>query len=55
MAEISIHVPYRELQQELVAVSDRYVKRIYQKRREACIMAAGDILEENGYLPNDTT
>ena len=55
MAEISIHVPYKELQQELITTSDRYVKRIYQNRREACIMAAGDILEEKGYLPKGTT
>lgn len=55
MAEIHINVPYREIQRQLVEQSDRYVKRIYQTRKDECLMAAGDILEENGYLPEGTT
>lgn len=55
MAEIHINVPYREIQEQLVSASDRYVKRIYQARKDACLMAAGDVLEENGYLPDGTT
>lgn len=55
MAEIHISIPYREIHQQLVAASEEYVKRIYQARKEACVLAAGDILEENGYLPDGTT
>lgn len=55
MAEISMHVPYREIQQALLDVSDMYVKRIFMPRKKACIEAAGDVLFENGYLPKDTT
>lgn len=55
MAEISVAVPYKLIQEVLLEESDRYVKRIWKDRKEACILAAGDILQENGYLPKGTT
>jgi len=53
--EIHINVPYRDIQQQLVEAGENVVKRIYQARKDACLMAAGDVLQENGYLPNGTT
>lgn len=55
MSEINVSIPYRLIQEVLLEESDRYVKRIYQNRKEECILAAGDILQENGYLPKGTT
>ena len=54
MGAISIDVPYREIQQILLEESENYVKRIREQRRYDCLMAAGDVLDENGYLPNGT-
>ena len=51
MAEIKVDIPYKEIQEQLIKTSDEYVKRIYQARKDACLMAAGDLLQENGYLP----
>lgn len=55
MAGIHVTVPYKLVQEVLLEESNDYVKRIWQKRKDACLMAAGDILQENGYLPNGTT
>ena len=55
MSEISAQVPYRAIQQYLISTSDEYVKHIWAERKKACLLAAGEVLEENGYLPNGTT
>ena len=55
MAQISFHVPYREVQEVLLEEGENVVKRIWQNRKDACLMAAGEVLEENGYLPYGTT
>ena len=55
MAEVSMNVPYREIQQELLERSEEYVKRIWYQRKKECLLAAGDVLEEQGYLPVGTT
>ena len=55
MSEISAQVPYRAIQQYLISTSDEYVKHIWAERKKACLLAAGEVLEENGYLPKGTT
>lgn len=54
MSTISFNVPYREIQQALLDNSEDIVKHIWQDRKTACVNAAGEVLDENGYLPNGT-
>ena len=54
MGEISFNVPYSAIRDKLAEESEDYVKHIWQDRKNACIMAAGEILEEHGYLPHGT-
>jgi len=54
VGEIKFNVPYREIRDQLVKISDNYVKNIWEKRRTACILSAGELLEDNGYLPAGT-
>lgn len=55
MGEISFNVPYRDIRNQLAEISEDYVKHIWEKRRTACILSAGELLEDNGYLPSGTT
>lgn len=50
-----MNVPYRQLQEVLLEMSEDYVKHIWQARKDACLMTAGQVLEEAGYLPKGTT
>lgn len=55
MSEISFDVDVRAIRDELQAEGGRYVKLISGNRKNACIEAVGDVLDENGYLPEGTT
>jgi len=55
MAAISLQVDFNALRQSLEGAEDEFVKRVWQPRREQCLMAAGDALKAHGYLPKDTT
>ena len=55
MAEIYFDVDVRQIRDTLQDEMDSYVKRISTQRKNACIEAAGDVLNEHGYLPKGTT
>lgn len=55
MSEVSVDVNVKAIRDNFQAVSDNYVKHIFRPRKKECIEAAGDVLFENGYLPNGTT
>lgn len=55
MAEISYSVDVRAIRDQLQNEANDYVTHIWDARKNACIAAAGDVLNDNGYLPNGTT
>lgn len=55
MAEISISVDVKGIRDAIQNKAKDYVQRISQTRKNECIEAAGEVLNENGYLPVGTT
>lgn len=55
MSEISFHVDVRAIRDTLQNEAEDYVKNIWADRKAACINAVGEVLDENGYLPEGTT
>ena len=54
MGMISINVDVHFIRDAIQDEAESYVKRIMSGRKEACIEAAGDVLDEHGYLPDGT-
>lgn len=55
MGEISLSVDVRAIRDSLQNEAEDYVKNIWYTRRLACLDAAGEVLNKNGYLPKGTT
>lgn len=54
MAQIEISVPWQQIHNQLKKKKE-YVNHVYWRRRQECILAAGETFEDNGYLPDGTT
>ena len=55
MSELRFNVDVKKIRDEIQDEANSYVKHIWQDRKDACIEAVGDVLEEHGYLPDGTT
>lgn len=55
MAEISFKIDVRAVRDKLQDDAGSLVKRIVDARKNACIYAVGEVLDEHRYLPKDTT
>lgn len=55
MGSISLSVDVRAIRDSLQNEAEDYVKNIWYTRRLACLNAAGEVLNKNGYLPSGTT
>lgn len=55
MAVITMRLQSKEIRDALDNSMNDYVKHIMEPRRTECLYAIGDVLEENGYLPTDTS
>ena len=54
MAEIEFRLPIRAIKNALDNSANEFVKHVMAPRKEECLEAVGEVLEENGYLPYDT-
>lgn len=55
MGEIYLHVDVYAVRDKLMAEGKNVVQKIWANRKDACINALGEVLDENGYLPHGTT
>lgn len=55
MSEIEFRLPTRAIKDAIDNSANEYVKHVMAPRRVECLEAVGEVLEENEYLPYDTT
>ena len=55
MAELVVNIDVRGMRDELAEAGADVVQHLWQKRKDDCLLAAGDVLYENGFLPHGTT
>jgi len=55
MSTVTMRLPGRAIREALDNSMNEYVKHIMEPRRTECLYAVADVLDENGYLPKDTT
>ena len=55
MSAIEFRLDSRSLRNAIDNSANEYVKHIMEPRRTECLYAIADVLDENGYLPTDTT
>lgn len=55
MADFNFRLPAGALTSALNEAADDYVKHVFEPRRVECLEAIGELLDEEGYLPDDTT
>ena len=53
--EISINVDVKFIRDAIQNEAQDYVQRLMDRRKNDCIEAAGDVLNDAGYLPHGTT
>ena len=54
MSAISFTIDVHAIRDAIQDEAGSYVKHIWDERKRACIEAAGEVLDENGYLPEGT-
>lgn len=55
MSAIEFRLPTRAIKDAIDNSTNEYVKRVMEPRRTECLYAVADVLNQNGYLPKDTT
>lgn len=54
MSQIEFKLPLQDIKNALDYNAETYVQKVWQYRRDECMQAIGEILEEHSYLPTDT-